>query len=138
MGWQMHITQETDYAVRIVHCLAKSGTRRDARSISEEVNVTLRFSLKILGKLSSAGIVHSYKGNKGGYELARPPAEISLKDVLCAVEGPYILSRCVGAGHDGCNCGTMGECAFQKAFERISEDVNRQLAAVTFQSVMEG
>ena len=133
----MHITQETDYAVRIVHCLAKSGMRRDARSISEEAGVTLRFSLKILGKLSAAGIVRSYKGNKGGYELARPPAEISLKDVLCAVEGPYVISRCVGVKHEDCNCGTMGECAFQKAFERISEDVNRQLAEVTFQGVMD-
>ena len=77
----MYITQETDYAVRIVHCLACSGVRRDARSISEEVCVTLRFSLKILGKLSAVGIVNSFKGNKGGYELARTPADITLKDV---------------------------------------------------------
>ena len=55
----MHITQESDYAVRIVYCLAKCGTRRDARGISEEMCVTLRFSLKILGKLVSSGIVES-------------------------------------------------------------------------------
>ena len=61
----MHITQESDYAVRIVYCLAKCGTRRDARGISEEMCVTLRFSLKILGKLVSSGIVESYKGNRG-------------------------------------------------------------------------
>ena len=73
----MHITQESDYAVRIVYCLAKCGTRRDARGISEEMCVTLRFSLKILGKLVSSGIVESYKGNRGGYELARPASEIT-------------------------------------------------------------
>ena len=89
----MHITQESDYAVRIVYCLAKCGTRRDARGISEEMCVTLRFSLKILGKLVSSGIVESYKGNRGGYELARPASEITLKDVIDAVEGPYRLSR---------------------------------------------
>ena len=94
----MHITQESDYAVRIVYCLAKCGTRRDARGISEEMCVTLRFSLKILGKLVSSGIVESYKGNRGGYELARPASEITLKDVIDAVEGPYRLSRRVGAG----------------------------------------
>ena len=131
----MHITQETDYAVRIVYCLAKSGKRRDARSISEEVDVTLRFSLKILGKLTAAGIVRSFKGNKGGYELAHTPAEVNLKDVLCAVEGPYAISRC--NSEKECTCGAMGECAFQKEFLRISEDVNRQLEAVTFQSVMD-
>ena len=100
----MHITQESDYAVRIVYCLAKCGTRRDARGISEEMCVTLRFSLKILGKLVSSGIVESYKGNRGGYELARPASEITLKDVIDAVEGPYRLSRCVGEGGAGeCN-----------------------------------
>lgn len=97
----MHITQESDYAVRIVYCLAKCGTRRDARGISEEMCVTLRFSLKILGKLVSSGIVESYKGNRGGYELARPASEITLKDVIDAVEGPYRLSRCVGEGGAG-------------------------------------
>ena len=61
----MHITQESDYAVRIVYCLAKCGTRRDARGISEEMCVTLRFSLKILGKLVSSGIVESYEGGAG-------------------------------------------------------------------------
>ena len=78
----MHITQESDYAIRIVYCLAKSGGRRDARSISEEMCVTLRFSLKILGKLASSGIVNSYKGNRGGYELASAPSQVSLKDVI--------------------------------------------------------
>ena len=58
----MYITQETDYAIRIVYCLAKSGARRDARSISEEMCVSLRFALKILGKLAQGGLVSSFKG----------------------------------------------------------------------------
>ena len=92
----MHITQESDYAVRIVFCLARAGVRMDARSISEQMCVTLRFSLKILGKLAQSGIVASYKGNRGGYELARPASEITLLQVIVAVEGPYRLCRCVG------------------------------------------
>ncbi len=132
----MYITKETDYAVRIVHCLAKSsGRRRDARSISDDVCVSLRFSLKILGKLSAAGIVNSFKGNRGGYELARPAAQITLKDVLCAVEGPYVMCRCVAQGE--CDCGPLDDCAFHREFARISEEVNRQLEAVDFQSVMD-
>ena len=109
----MYITQEADYAMRIVYSLAKSGGRRDARSISEEVCVTLRFSLKILGKLSAAGIVNSVKGNRGGYELARPPEEVTAKDVLCAVEGPYVLSRCIQDNE--CNRNMTASCAFRKA-----------------------
>lgn len=132
----MYITQETDYAVRIVHCLARAGVRRDARSISEQVNVTLRFSLKILGKLSAAGIVNSFKGNRGGYELARPAGEISLKNVLDAVEGPYVISRCIREGKESCNCNSYGNCAFQNVYNRISASINQQLNDCTFEMLL--
>lgn len=131
----MYITQEADYAVRIVHCLARCGVRRDARSISEEVAVTLRFSLKILGKLSGAGIVKSFKGNRGGYELAAKPEEITLQQVLSAVDGPYYISRCT----NNCTCtlGDVSHCPFHFVFSRISANVNQQLKAVTFKDMLE-
>ena len=55
----MHITRETDYAIRIVYCLANTQGRKDAGTISEEMGVTLRFSLKILHKLVKSGLVKS-------------------------------------------------------------------------------
>lgn len=128
----MHITQETDYAVRIVYCLANSDTRRDAGSISEEMGVTLRFSLKILHKLVQNGIVKSYKGSKGGYELARPASEINLKQVIEAIEGTYRIAKCI---HPGFECQwkkTPGLCSFRREFSRISEKVNEELERVTF------
>ena len=66
----MHITLESDYAVRIVYCLAQNGGRMEAAAIAEQTGVTLRFSLKILRKLVAGGLVKSYKGAGGGYELA--------------------------------------------------------------------
>ena len=74
----MHMTLEADYAVRIVEFLAVNPGRADAKTISERTSVTLRFTLKILRTLVSDGIVRSYKGAKGGYELAKPPKEITL------------------------------------------------------------
>ncbi len=132
----MHITQESDYAIRIVYCLAKCGCRRDARSISEEMAVTLRFSLKILGKLVAAGIVASYKGNRGGYELARPAAEITFRDVIEAVEGPYQMVRCMSE-ETPCNRGASDTCAFRKVFCAITHDINRQLEAANFAAILE-
>lgn len=132
----MHITQESDYALRIVYCLAKSEQRRDARFISEEMSVTLRFSLKILCKLVQNGIVASFKGNRGGYELARPAAEINLAQVIAAVEGPYKLSRCLGGQHDGCNRGMSGCCAFQDIFAKISRNINDELSKTSFQDII--
>lgn len=132
----MHITQESDYAVRIVYCLACAGSRMDARGISAQVHVTLRFTLKILGKLAGAGIVNSFKGNRGGYELARPADQITLLDVIVAVEGPYRLSRCIGQDAAGCSGGMSGCCVFQKVFGRISDSINQQLAQVDFASLV--
>ncbi len=131
----MYITQEADYAVRIVDCLARAGVRRDARSISGETAVSLRFALKILGKLSAAGIVNSFKGNRGGYELAHAPVDITLQEVLRAVDGPYHLSRCLS--QDGaCNRDQKSSCVFHKTFDRLSEEMNEKMSHITFQDFL--
>ena len=82
----MHINLESDYAARIVYCLTKVDGRLDAQSIAEETCVSLRFTLKIMRKLVAAGIVRSFKGAKGGYQLARGPESVTLRQVIEAVE----------------------------------------------------
>lgn len=129
----MHITLEADYAVRIVDCLSKATGRIDAKTIAEHTNVTLRFSLKILRKLVAAGIVKSYKGTRGGYELAKPAEELSLYDVIHTVEGPYALSRCIAPDFVcSCNCTKDTSCRFHAVFKEISDSVIEKLEAVTF------
>ena len=127
----MHITLESDYAVRIVACLASEGKRLDAKSIAEKTCVTLRFSLKILRKLVCAEIVKSFKGTFGGYELAKKPEEITLKDVIEAVEGTYMLSRCLDDDYT-CNRGASGRCPYQNAFRDISKTVDKKLSEYNF------
>ncbi|MBP1561283.1 MAG: Rrf2 family transcriptional regulator [Oscillospiraceae bacterium] len=127
----MHITLEADYAVRIVGCLAHSKCRLDAKTIAAQTSVTLRFALKILRKLVANGIVKSFKGTQGGYELAKEPKEISLKDVIETVEGKYHLSRCLSDEY-GCNRGMSGHCQYQRVFDTISADVEKKLEAYTF------
>lgn len=90
----MCLTLESDYAVRIIGCLTAENKRIDAKNISERTGVSLRFSLKILRKLVSAGLVRSYKGMQGGYELAKSPSEITMLNVIESVEGDYYLNRC--------------------------------------------
>ena len=92
----MHITLESDYAIRIILCLARRGRRTDAGTIAEITGVSLRFALKILRNLVGSGMVRSFKGIQGGYELNHDPADITLKDILEVVEGEYHLSRCLG------------------------------------------
>ncbi len=135
----MHITLESDYAVRIVYCLAEHGTRMDAAAIAEATGVTLRFSLKILRNLASGGIVRSFKGTKGGYELARSPAEISMNEVIEQVEGPYALSRCLSQEGYDCNRNKDAcvHCKFVHIYAEVTEMVRKKLESISFADLLE-
>ena len=133
----MHITLETDYAIRIVECLAMNGGKMDAAAISARTDVPQRFSLKILRNLVHSGIVRSYKGAQGGYELAELPGDITLRRVVEAIEGPYHFSRCLSEDYqcehtaDG-NCGGLCGCRFRGVYDKISAMVRSELDKVTF------
>ena len=131
----MHMTQEADNAVRIVYCLAVENARCDAKTISEKVGVSLRLSLKILRKLVASGIVKSYKGQRGGYELAKPPKEITLNDVIETVDGPYVLSRCLRGGH-ACSMDESESCGFRAVYADISRTITKMLSDVTFDTLL--
>jgi Rrf2 family transcriptional regulator, iron-sulfur cluster assembly transcription factor len=129
----MRITQEADYAVRIIDCLARQKGRLDARSIAEMTGVTLRFTLKILRKLGLAGIVKSFKGVQGGYELAREPAEINMRQVIEAVDGPIVINRCLSGvlpcSQTESECG----CYYHKIFSDVSKSIQVKFESINFE-----
>lgn len=129
----MHITLESDYAIRIVDYLSKQTEKKSAAEISQCSGVSQRFALKILSKLAGEGLVKSYKGSKGGYTLAKSPSEITLRSVIESVEGPYLLSRCLAGDHE-CTRSQEGGCCcrFQPVFDEISVLVRNKLDTVTF------
>lgn len=124
----MNITLEADYAVRIVELLAHCKQRTDASQISAETKVPQRFALKILRKLVSAGIAKSYRGASGGYVLAKNPEEITLRQVIEAIEGPFTISRC----QDTAYCCTNNACKVHKIYCEISQMVRDKLDTYTF------
>ncbi len=127
----MFITLETDYAVRMVYCLAKENRRLGANEISEQTGVTLRFTLKILRKLVAGNIVKSFKGVYGGYELTKAPQEITLREVVETIDGPVILARCLGNDYV-CSGVDKGSCFFSHKFHDISKLVSDKLDEITF------
>lgn len=132
----MHITLESDYAIRIVLYLSQNRKRVEAKNIAEQTEVTLRFALKILRKLVAAGIVKSFKGTQGGYELQKEPEEITLAEVIQTVEGTYYLSRCLDP-EQGCNREQkLPYCKVQKKFAEISAYVRDRLEEVTFDQLI--
>ena len=131
----MHITLEADYAIRIAVYLARVNKRVDAGTIAENTGVTLRFALKILRNLVSHEIAKSYKGTQGGYELARAPKEITLKELLEAVEGQYVLSRCLN-GTQECTNPKCSDCKAKRVFANITNTVQSMLDEVCLADLM--
>ena len=132
----MRITLESDYALRILGALAVHEGRVDAKTLSDEISVTQRFTLKILHKLVSTGYVKSYKGVRGGYQLNIPPEEITLKSVIELIDGPIAISRCLESS-EACSLNPdKTACIYHHIFDTISLDVARKLAGITIADVL--
>jgi Rrf2 family protein len=86
----MRISAKTDYAVRAAAELAAAPDSRPMRAeeIARQQAIPVHFLINILNEMKIAGIVQSHRGVKGGYRLARPPAKITLAEIIRAVEGP--------------------------------------------------
>ncbi|MFM8321498.1 MAG: RrF2 family transcriptional regulator [Chloroflexota bacterium] len=95
----MQITRQADYAVRAVLYLAQLGTDQRAATsqIAQEQQIPPSFLAKIVSQLSVAGLLQTSRGARGGVSLARPPEEISLLEVVEAIDGPILLNECAGS-----------------------------------------
>lgn len=133
----MRITQEGDYALRVLLYMYKAGTdkRIEAKVISEHENVPLRFLLKLLRKLTVSGIVKSYMGYGGGYAVAQPPDQVSVKAVLEAIEGPLTINKCF-SDPELCNAGRASVCEMHKALGNVQDVLADELAKLTFDKLI--
>lgn len=133
----MRITAKADYAVRAAVELAASGESGPvkAEQISEAQGIPLNFLENILAELRRAGIVESRRGAAGGYLLARPAAEVSLADVIRAVEGP--LANVRGLSPDGLEYEGSAE-RLRDVWVALRANVRGVLEQVTLTDVAKG
>ena len=132
----MRITLESDYALRILSAIATHETVVDAKTLSDETSVTIRFTLKILHKLVQGNLVKSFKGVNGGYNLRVSPEKITLKEVIELIDGPIAIVRCLESS-EGCSLNQdKTACIYHHIFDTISIDVARKLASITISDVL--
>lgn len=133
----MRITQEGDYALRVVRYLFLYGNCRrvEAKVISEQENIPLRFLLKLLRKLVAAGVIKSYRGSGGGYVAQNQPKDITLRQVIEAIEGPININRCL-LNPDLCNLKRAETCDIHKALGGIQLKLIKELDSVNFEQII--
>lgn len=121
----LRISKLTDYATVILAALAETpGTMLSAAGLAERIGIGVPTVSKLLKELQRAGLVRSARGPYGGYQLARPAAEISAAHIIDAVEGPVALTECAGAHSQ---CGIEDTCQVGRSWQRISGAIRRSL-----------
>lgn len=120
----MKITRATAYAIYALMHIAqlKSESPVASRTIAQAHNIPERFLLKVLKPLVAMGLLHSVKGPRGGYQLARPPSQITLLEIIEAVEGPLRVQRVFG----GAQQDTL-ERKLTQALQAATEEARRKL-----------
>jgi len=129
----MKITQEADYGLRVVLHLCKLGygEKVESKVISEKEGIPLRFLLKLLRKLIQVDILRSYRGVNGGYAINKLPEEITLRDVIEAIDGPVCINRCV-IEPNFCNLNRSGLCIIHTVMTKVQKNLNAELESINF------
>jgi Rrf2 family protein len=149
----MQITRQADYAIRAVRYLAKhyvppkSFIEKDTdqnnpattspdrikipstSTVAKEMKIPASFLAKIISQLSIAGLLHTSRGARGGVTLARDPSEISILDVVEAIDGPILLNVCVG---DPADCVFSDECLVHPIWVEVQESLVKRLRETKF------
>jgi len=126
----MQITRQADYAVRAVLHLAQNDHQRTATStIAEEQRIPPSFLAKIVSQLSIAGLLHTSRGAHGGVTLARDPGDITLFEVIEAIDGPIQLNECVT---EESTCTFLGDCPLRSVWCEAQDDLVRKMRGTNF------
>ena len=126
----IRLSRLSDYGIVLMAQLAgrAGGAPSNAREVAAEAHLPLPVVSKVLKALAKRGLLVSHRGAKGGYSLARPPAEITAAEMIAALEGPIGLTEC--AAHPG-QCVQEANCHVREPWQRINSVVRRALAEVT-------
>jgi len=126
------LSVKSDYAARAVLGLARhypSGSAVRIEALAEEQIIPANYLVQILIELKSKRIVKSQRGKEGGYLLARPPAEITLADVLQAVDGQIFESPALTDPH----C----PIELRSAWRKLQQTLEEAASSITFQELLE-
>jgi len=131
----MQITRQADYAVRAVLYLAEQNGagRAPTSQIARDQRIPPSFLAKIVSQLSVAGMVQTSRGARGGVSLAREPKDITLLEVVEAIDGPITLNECV---LDSTVC-TFGEdCPVHSVWADAQKKLVKELSATSFADLL--
>ena len=131
----MQLTSTTDYAIRIVCYLAAQRQMISTSELSQELSVPASYIPKITKKLKQAGIIKACEGIKGGYQIAKQPENISLRDVISCTESTMAISRCLEK-EEGCSKNYIACCKVHQILLDLQNIYNNRLESVKISDII--
>ena len=131
----MQITKQADYALRAMRFLAslEPGQRAATSFIAREEQIPPSFLAKIVSQLSIAGLINTSRGARGGVSLSRPSADISVLEVVEAIDGPITLNECT-LHPDACAFGD--DCPIRPIWQESQVELVNRLKNTSFESLL--
>lgn len=130
----MELTRAADYALRGVLYLSMRppDSLCIISEIAEKMDIPEGFLARIFQILAKSGIIRSHRGKRGGFSLSKSPEQISMKDVIEALEGPILLNKCLS---DFGDCGREELCSLHEVWGQVQEGVIATLEKTDFASL---
>ncbi len=121
----LRFTKQADYGLMAIHYIAfhQNEGSVNTRRIAEEYGIPPELLAKILQRLARRGLVQAQNGPKGGYVLTRDPAEISIGEVVSAIEGPINIVSC----YKTMDCPQLARCSVRRPARKIQASIEELL-----------
>lgn len=131
----LKLSKKVDYGLIAISHIAFQGDDKvtNSKQIAEEYQIPRELLAKILQRLARRGLIHSQNGPKGGYSLTRSPKEITVGEVVKAIEGPVGLADCYRV--DGAGCQQIGTCTVRLPIQKIQNSISRMLDEFTIEQI---
>ena len=124
----LRISKMSDYAILMMVELARDREMLSAHALSERVGVEVPTASKVLKLLAGSGLLESFRGPSGGYRVMRSASDISVAEVIAAIEGPIAMTEC--SVEEGL-CNQEDSCELRGNWQRISLAVSEALQQVS-------
>ncbi|RMF08117.1 MAG: SUF system Fe-S cluster assembly regulator [Alphaproteobacteria bacterium] len=130
----IRLTKLADYAVVLMSSIAEHPDAvHAAADVARDTHIPAPTVSKILGAMARAGLLVSHRGLKGGFSLARAPQEITVADVIRAIDGPIALTNCIEEAPGACEI--LDCCRVRGYWYRINAAVTSALEDVTLAEI---
>ena len=126
----LRFTKRADYGLMAIHYIAvhESVGPVSAKRISEQFNMPAELLAKILQRLAKRGLITSQNGPKGGYVLAQRPAQVTVGDVIRALEGPVRIVSCM---EDSSDCPQLTRCNLRRPVQKLQVAITQMLDSMS-------